>query len=111
MGLSLESIIGIYKDDQAVCIVPEWQLRTLLEISNQRFIENTKRINRFRELLFEQPKNKGPGEKVWEDANVRRERMRAEGLKKREALKQQEKGGNEVISETIDEFGLDIPGP
>ncbi|KAF4635911.1 hypothetical protein G7Y89_g2187 [Cudoniella acicularis] len=51
MGLALESLIGFEHDGQELCTVPEWQLKNLLEISNDRFVENTKRIERFRTLL------------------------------------------------------------
>lgn len=54
-------------------------------------MENTKRIERFRELvdqLFSGPRNDGVRLKadgsVWEDAASRKERMRAEGLRRAE---------------------------
>ena len=53
MGLALESVIGFENEGREICMVPEWQLKHLVEISNQRFVENTKRIGRFRTLLVE----------------------------------------------------------
>ncbi|KAF3055252.1 tRNA wybutosine-synthesizing protein 3 like protein [Daldinia childiae] len=47
-------------------------LRTLIRIANERFIENTKRINRFRTALAEA--TKPVGESGWEDAQVRGEK-------------------------------------
>ncbi|KAH8811398.1 methyltransferase TYW3-domain-containing protein [Xylogone sp. PMI_703] len=113
MGLSLESIIGFHHEDRDICMVPEWQLRNLVEISNQRFVENEKRIERFRELLIRgtgkhaEGRKKGEGEGVWEDAAVRRERMRVEGLRRREVLKEQEKNGSQLENdEIIEDIGL-----
>jgi tRNA wybutosine-synthesizing protein 3 len=94
MGLALESIIGFEEDGNEICTVPEWQLKTLLEISNERFLENTKRIERFRSLLMElqsggaaQEIRKGKEGDAWEDPQVRRERKRAEGLKRSQEAK------------------------
>jgi tRNA wybutosine-synthesizing protein 3 len=92
MGLALESVIGFESGDKEFCMVPEYQLRNLVEISNDRFKENTKRIERFRSLLPEigsegQEKRSKQGE-GWEDTQVRRERKKAEGLKKAQWMKQ-----------------------
>jgi len=89
MGLALESIIGFEENGMEICMVPEWQLKTLLEISNERFLENSKRIERFRLLLKElggAAQEIGRGKDGWEDAQVRRERKRAEGLKRSQEL-------------------------
>ncbi|KAL7925870.1 methyltransferase TYW3 domain-containing protein [Trichoderma austrokoningii] len=90
MGLSLESLIG-YEDATAQRrrIVPPEYLKMLLQISNERFVENTKRIERFRSALKEailKPKRLNPEGKEWEDAAARRERLRAEGLRRKAAL-------------------------
>jgi len=97
MGLSLESIIGFSSGaDEGVptCFVPEEYLRVLIETANTRFIENTKRIARFRQLLLELFSHPGkdavkvkPDGSVWEDATARKERLRAEGLRRAEELK------------------------
>jgi tRNA wybutosine-synthesizing protein 3 len=84
MGLALASVIGFERDGKQLCMVPEYQLGNLVAISNVRFKENTKRIERFGSLLREMGKD---GEE-WEDAQVRRERKRAEGLKKARLRKQ-----------------------
>ncbi|PBP16903.1 hypothetical protein BUE80_DR012368 [Diplocarpon rosae] len=92
MGLALESVIGFESNGMDICMVPEWQLKNLLEISNQRFQENAKRIARFRTLLRTERsgdgKRKGQEGAKWEDAGERRERKRAEGLKKAREMKQ-----------------------
>lgn len=90
MGLALESIIGQSGSSGGwECFVSGRYLQGLLEISNNRFEENTRRIGRFRELLAAGLlANNGPAAKIkadgsnWEDASVRRERKKAEGLKR-----------------------------
>lgn len=86
MGLSLESLIGYALDDgeRETCTVSEEYLRTLLEIVNDRFVENQKRIQRFRTLLMGSlSERNGEDRKVWEDVDVRRKRMREEGLRRK----------------------------
>jgi tRNA wybutosine-synthesizing protein 3 len=96
MGLSLESIIGCGNDrfHRPTCNVSEESLRSLIEIANERFEENTKRIERFRCLLkklsAERPdevKRKGQEGEEWEHPQVRRERKRAEGLLRSQQMK------------------------
>lgn len=95
MGLALESVVGFESEGKEICMVPEYQLRNLVEISNERFRENTKRIEKFRTLLKELSDGgvgkmkKGENGEAWEDAQARRERKRAEGLMKAEVIKQQ----------------------
>lgn len=94
MGLALESLVGFEIDGKGVAIIPDSHLKKLVEIANERFKENTNRIERFRTLLKEISTETGEGSKKrgqdgeqWEDAQARRERKRAEGLKKAEAMK------------------------
>jgi tRNA wybutosine-synthesizing protein 3 len=105
MGLSLESVIGyIDATGQAICCVPHGYLHSLRTISEDRFAENTKRINRFRTLLKETisqesldgPLKKNPNGEEWEDANVRRERKKAEGIARAEELRKAK-----IVSEAI----------
>lgn len=84
MGLGLESLVGIQKGTERTCTVSDEYLQTLLEISHERFAENTKRIQRFRSAILEAvqpPKNKDGTE--WEDATARRERKKVEGLRRK----------------------------
>ncbi|KAH8661882.1 methyltransferase TYW3-domain-containing protein [Xylariales sp. PMI_506] len=89
MGLSLESLIGVQKGIDIQCTVSAEYLQTLLDICNERFAENTKRIQRFRSAVLEMgqtlTKVKKDGTE-WEDAVTRRERKRAEGLRKKAEL-------------------------
>ncbi|KAH0491656.1 hypothetical protein TgHK011_003077 [Trichoderma gracile] len=99
MGLSLESLVGYQDlDGQRRRIVPAGYFKMLLQISNERFVENTKRIERFRSAFKEAvlepqassvPKKLNPEGKEWEDAAARRERLRAEGLRRKAALQGQ----------------------
>ncbi|RAL59058.1 hypothetical protein DID88_008976 [Monilinia fructigena] len=101
MGLTLESLVGVYHEasDQGVCLVNDGQLGTLMRISNERFEENTKRIERFRVLFNEamnpvEKKRVGKNGEDWEDPQARKERKRAEGLRKARELKEaKEKSG------------------
>jgi len=101
-GLALDSVIGrLDVDGDGVCIVPDTYLKGLLAVANERFEENSKRITRFCDLLLgsvETPPDMEARKKSkavdWEDASVRRERKRAEGLKRSQELMQQMNGAN-----------------
>lgn len=82
-------------------LVSEEYLEMLVGIANARFEANTERMRRFEELLFGAG---GGGEGMvedggWEDGEVRRERKRAEGLRRREEVKGEKAGdsGKEVV--------------
>lgn len=92
MGLGFSSLIGYEtKDGTRRAAVSISYLRTLLEVGNARFAENAKRIDRFRTALRDavagqvQRGTVGVGEDGvgWEDAVARRERKRAEGLRRK----------------------------
>jgi tRNA wybutosine-synthesizing protein 3 len=116
-GLSLESIIGHSISDpetsdvKGVCTIPEKNLLDLMGLANERFVENTKRIARFRGLLVsafdegnvEAGKKKGENGQDWEDKDARRGRKRAEGLKRaEEARKAKEAKQAEEESQSAD---------
>lgn len=95
MGLGLESLIGRETNGIKHCTVSGEYLRALINIANDRFVENTRRIERFRGFLRE-ALEKGEGKRKprvkedgteWEDAEARKERKRAEGLRKAEEVK------------------------
>ncbi|KFZ24461.1 hypothetical protein V502_01047 [Pseudogymnoascus sp. VKM F-4520 (FW-2644)] len=99
MGLGLESMVGVLdSNDEATCFVSEKSLRGLLTISNERFEENSRRKERFWKALVEgiQAGSSGDGLKKkrgedggdWEDKEVRRERLRREGLERSKAKKE-----------------------
>ncbi|KAM0328837.1 hypothetical protein ACHAQA_005253 [Verticillium albo-atrum] len=88
MGLSFESLIGFEAaEGRREAIVSASYLRTLLSIGNERFIENDKRIARFRAALRDAiagpPAKIGENGVDWEDAAARKERKRAEGLRRK----------------------------
>ena len=99
MGLGFESLIGHQIGDRKEQIVTAEYLHTVMAMANERFVENTKRIERFRAALRRVAAapvaKKNPQGEDWEDAAARRERKRAEGLQ-RKAVKQSEKNGNSV---------------
>lgn len=94
MGLGFESLVG-YAENGSVetsnrLIVPPEYLDVLMRIGNERFVENTKRIERFSAAFAEAMRGplpkKNPEGGEWEDAAARRERMKAEGLRRQAAL-------------------------
>lgn len=99
-GLALDSVIGrLDIDGEGICIVPDQFLEGLLAVANERFAENSKRIARFKVLLLGtaqsspeiQAGKKSKGDN-WEDASIRRERKRAEGLKRSQEERQRTNG-------------------
>jgi tRNA wybutosine-synthesizing protein 3 len=100
MGLSFESLVGAETNGVRRLIVTPEYLRTLVQIGNERFVENQKRIARFSAALgaaFSPPKSK----EGWEDVQARRERKREEGLRRREELRKDK-------SKPADEFNGDL---
>lgn len=111
MGLSLESIVGFEVDGELKCLTPEWQLQHLLEVSNERFKENVKRIERFRGLLKEMisgkenERKKGQDGEDWEDKDARRERKMMEGKAKAEAVRREKEERKAVGIEDVPDVG------
>ncbi|KAJ8123932.1 hypothetical protein ONZ43_g223 [Nemania bipapillata] len=106
MGLSFESLVGIQEDGVTKCTVSKDYLYSLVRIANERFEENRKRIERFRNAILDAnhpPKKKDGTE--WEDAQARRERKRAEGLRRKAELQEQgqkKENATEASDETLD---------
>lgn len=101
MGLNLESLIGTETNGIKHCTVSGEYLKALVNIANERFVENTRRIERFRSL-WKAAVEKEAGARgkrgEWEDAEIRKERKRAEGLRRAEEvrrLKEQQRGGQD----------------
>lgn len=114
-GLSLESIIGYCEEDDGDSnepvirsLVSEEYLQMLVAISNERFGVNTERKERFRTQLLDlcsKSQEKGKGKKAgWEDAEARRERKRAAGLKRREEMLRKEDLGDISDSDELGSF-------
>ncbi|KAF9879569.1 tRNA wybutosine-synthesizing protein [Colletotrichum karsti] len=109
MGLGLESLVG-YVDDHSGgarrCTVSADYLRDLVDIANERFVENAARIARFRAALQSAvagpPAKLGEGGAEWEDAAARRERKRAEGLRRKEEMLAA-KQGTQTAETKVDE--------
>ncbi|PNY29067.1 tRNA wybutosine-synthesizing protein 3 [Tolypocladium capitatum] len=97
MGLGFESLVGYETPGgQRRRLVPAEYLQMLLSISNERFVENAKRIARFRaafrDAVRELEPRRNPDGGEWEDAAARRERMRAEGLRRKATLEAERNG-------------------
>ncbi|KAL8366910.1 hypothetical protein RB599_011189 [Gaeumannomyces hyphopodioides] len=91
MGLGLESIIGMQVGGENKRIVSPEYLALLVRTANERFAQNRKRTERFRQALaaLRGPAGEQPGRPGWEDAAARRERKKAEGLRKKAEVAQQ----------------------
>jgi tRNA wybutosine-synthesizing protein 3 len=93
MGLGFESLIGQQVGEHRQRVVPLDYLPMLMSIANDRFVENTKRIERFltafRDAMQAPAPRRNPDGEEWEDAAARRERKRAEGLKRKAQLQQE----------------------
>lgn len=96
-GLALDCIVGSVEPGSVIgeevihSSVSEAYLETVVGIANARFEQNASRISRFQELLlrhFDTSNNKKGNVSDWEDAEVRRQRKREEGLKKKQELQQ-----------------------
>lgn len=85
-------------------------LETLVDIANTRFVENQKRIERFR-LAFKKAIVEGKSgqrrPEGWEDVEERRARKRAEGLRRKAKL---EGGRDEDVETRSDEGDEDMLG-
>lgn len=107
MGLGLESLIGRETNNIKHCTVSSEYLKALIKISNERFVENSRRIERFRALLkaaTETGLSRGRARvkedgMEWEDAEVRRERKRVEGLRRAEEVRRLKKQQREELDE------------
>jgi tRNA wybutosine-synthesizing protein 3 len=111
-GYSFDSIIG-YRDDKGrnISLIDKGHLRTLVCIANERFKINLERIARFRTQLLDsyQPALiSGPSDSNWEDADVRKQRKRAEGLARQQAL-QAAKSESNIVREN-ESFDVDVSG-
>jgi tRNA wybutosine-synthesizing protein 3 len=113
MGLAFSSIIAYATPSGEIRpMVPETYLRTLLQIANERFVVNTERTQRFRRaLLGLDVKVKEGADGAWEPAEVRKERKRAEGLRRKQELESQRrtKGANEAENGPGDVEMLALP--
>lgn len=111
-GYSFDSIIG-YQDDEGrnISLIDEGHLRILVCIANERFKINLERIARFRTQLLDpyQPALiSGPSDSNWEDADVRKQRKRAEGLARQQAL-QAAKSERNTVREN-ESYCVDVSG-
>lgn len=109
MGLGLESLIGYQSGDRRIRNVSIDYLHTLMSVADERFVENTRRIERFRDALRAavqgKPSRLNAEGNEWEDAATRKERKRAEGLRRKaEAQGEKEKAN---FNESDDSLGMD----
>jgi len=105
MGLTLESLIGQQVGEDQQQLVSVQHLRTLMSVANERFVENTKRIARFQHALSATkqppPLKKNAEGQAWEDAAARRERKRAEGLRRKAEMQKDKHSPMEDTDEPV----------
>lgn len=118
-GLSFDSVVGVLQAAQhegdgevLAALVDASYIAMLVDLANEKFNVNTERTQKFQKNLHEKyfpPQSKNVD---WEDADVRRERKRAEGLRRKEELKRlAEKNDKAGISdETQDTLVLALNG-
>lgn len=112
MGLSFSSIIAYASPSGEIKpMVPEPYLRTLVQIANERFVVNAERTERFRRALLRLDVKVKEGEDgEWEPADVRRERKRAEGLRRKREVELQRTSEVEAqYDQGVDDSALDLP--
>ncbi|KAB8337230.1 hypothetical protein FH972_021532 [Carpinus fangiana] len=107
-GLALESIVAVEADGNIMSLVGEEYVQMLFDIAERRFKANRERINRLRQSLriaFSRAAGDNNNHD-WEDANVRRQRKKAEGLERRARLLElagrEEKGTKGALLDTSD---------
>jgi len=84
-GLSFDSVVG-YADEEGalLSIVDSAYIFNMLSIANERFTANKERTQRFQKAVSCIPRILAPSRK--EDAETRKQRKRAEGLARQQAL-------------------------
>lgn len=104
MGLGLESLIGYQASGQNRLVVDGKYLVMLLEVANERFAENRRRTERFREALRSEVARQ-LGSEGREEPEVRRERKRLEGMRRAEEVRrlriQKESGLESSVEEDL----------
>ncbi|KAF7846527.1 hypothetical protein BT93_L4197 [Corymbia citriodora subsp. variegata] len=109
-GIAFESVVGHVVEhadgeEGYVSVLNEKVLRLLLDVANARFEYNVERRERLRgELRKFAEINAKNGE--WEDENIRREKKRAEGLRRRKEVDNLRTAGMERAKGDVLEDGL-----
>jgi tRNA wybutosine-synthesizing protein 3 len=92
-GLAFDCVIGHATESGSVrLLVPPSYIRMMLVVANERFVANGERRERFRQALLRNlavDKSESGKPHGWEPEDVRRERKRAEGLRRRDELMSQ----------------------
>jgi tRNA wybutosine-synthesizing protein 3 len=88
--LKIDTPIAYLADDKIHCLVDPAYLRLLLEMANQKFHQNIKRMKIFEDAV-QQELVKEDNKAKWESKEDRRERKRREGLEKKAAAQEKKK--------------------
>ena len=110
-GLAFESLVGYTVENNRIgdaeeniqSLVSEDHIRLLLNIANERFQANQQRTQRLEAEISTRGQKKGM---EWEEPMSRQARKRAEGLARRDALRnEKQENGNVAIKEGLHVFG------
>ncbi|TGZ84145.1 hypothetical protein EX30DRAFT_393667 [Ascodesmis nigricans] len=110
-SLTLDCIIGVYDDaaNSIRALVDRSYVEMLMRIGNDRMAKNQKKMQRLQQEIAAVMENgdagKGKKNPEWEDAEVRKRRLREEGLKKQEEIRRQREAAaqKEVDNADVDD--------
>lgn len=103
-GLSFDNLVGQVEDDKTIAsfVEPE-SIQIMVSHANEHFVHNASRTKRFTEALMQRFTTSQDDN--WEQPNVRKARMREEGLKRRNELQRQKNSqseGDGTLDEVLD---------
>ncbi|KAI8647284.1 methyltransferase TYW3-domain-containing protein [Parasitella parasitica] len=101
----IDTPIAYVEGDKIYCLVDPAYLILLLTMSNQKFESNMNRMKVFEDTMT-QILCKAKETRDWEPREVRRQRMKQEGLVKRNQLRQQEQQDMVVAEDLLDSVVL-----
>lgn len=105
-SLTLDCIIGVTTSSTSIHpLVTRDYIKLLLEVCNQRFVENKRKMGKISSalgtVLFPPPQEPS----TWEDPEVRRRRKREEGLARAEEVRRKKEEARRLkeMEENVDE--------
>lgn len=107
-GLAFDSIIGYEAaEGSRVPMVSEAYMSVLVKLANERFVVNKERTERFCVALLDQFRSgsaEADVDSTWEPAEVRKARLRAEGLLRQAKSRQEAEKSTQVGAQDNDDW-------
>lgn len=110
-SLSFDCIIGVYDNtiENIRPLVDRSYVAMLMEIGNERMRQNAEKMQRLQkeiELSLKDndgncTRRKGKKGAEWEDAELRKQRLREEGLRRKEEIRRQKESGKAETTEPV----------